>query len=390
MNVITELSVTIGKPLLGNPSLETEYQGMKRASSLAFKPSLNNNITASPICSLVNEYTRSPSKMSRKTNLELMKACDSFPYPQTDDELYLQHTSTYYHLRIAALPEITLGFLLPSVALTLSNLPDWDVDSDASPRLVTLITGDNERTRSAAVAKTTAAMKATGHWKVLDKWRSELYPIYGPRNELLFTIERSASPLFGVVTYGVHMTVYSYTSTSFEEGQEPEMIIWVPRRSSTKQTYPSMLDNTVAGGIAAGEVPFESLVREAMEEASLPEPLIRRKAKATGCVTYFHIRDSRAGGEVGLLQPECQYCYDLDLTGEEGIECKPNDDEVEGFEILTIEQVKAALEKEEFKPNCALVMIDFLVRHGFITKENEKNYAEIVARLHRRLEFPMG
>lgn len=190
------------------------------------------------------------------------------------------------------------------------------------------------------------------------------------------------------------MTVYSYAKLNEAgtdaQSEEQEMRIWVPRRSSTKQTYPSMLDNTVAGGIAAGEAPFECLVRESMEEASLLEHVVRRRAKAAGCVTYFHIRDQRAGGETGLLQPECQYVYDLDLTGEEGVECKPNDEEVEGFEVLSVQEVREALEREEFKPNCAAVMIDFLVRHGKISREEDKDFAEICARLHRRLEFPMG
>jgi 8-oxo-dGTP pyrophosphatase MutT (NUDIX family) len=53
---------------------------------------------------------------------------------------------------------------------------------------------------------------------------------------------------------------------------------WVPRRARNKQTYGGMLDNTVAGGISTGEVPFECLVREASEEASLPEDLVREGA----------------------------------------------------------------------------------------------------------------
>lgn len=326
------------------------------------------------------------------SHISLLSACDSFPYPPSD--LHEQHISTYYHLRISSHPETTLGYLLPSVALTLSNLSDWDVDSDAVPRTVTLVTGNNAAERTLAIAKTTAAMKATGHWKVLDKWRGELYAVFGEGGEEVFRIERSASPLFGVVTYGVHLTAYTITNSSDDSAQsEKQMKIWVPRRSKTKQTYPGMLDNTVAGGITAGEAPFESVVREAMEEASLPESLVRKRAKAVGCVTYFHIRDSRAGGETGLLQPECQYVYDLDLTPDvEGMEvvCKPNDDEVEAFELLSVEEVLKALGKEEFKPNCAVVMIDFLVRHGIITRENERDYIEICSRLHRRLDFPIG
>jgi 8-oxo-dGTP pyrophosphatase MutT (NUDIX family) len=318
---------------------------------------------------------------TKKTHLDLLNDCDSFPYPSSP--LYAQHTSTYYHLRLYDFPDVTLGYLLPSVALTLTNLPDWSVSSQHDePRTVTLLNGSTSAERSAIIAKTTQAMRETGHFRVLDKWRGELYAVYGPSGEEVFRIERSASPLFGVVTYGVHLTGYT------RDKESGTLKLWVPRRAKTKQTYPSMLDNTVAGGMAAGEQPFECMVREAMEEASLPEGISRR-AKAVGCVTYFYIRDERAGGETGLLQPECQYVYDLDLAGEDVI-CKPNDEEVEAFELLGVEQVLTALGNAEFKPNCALVMIDFLIRHGIITKENEKDYAEIVQRCHRRLQFPMG
>jgi len=53
-------------------------------------------------------------------------------------------------------------------------------------------------------------------------------------------MERSATPLFGVVTYGVHMTAY----VPGPDGVRPELL-WIPRRSDSKTTYPGMLDNTV-------------------------------------------------------------------------------------------------------------------------------------------------
>ncbi|KAJ2986924.1 hypothetical protein NUW58_g4800 [Xylaria curta] len=43
---------------------------------------------------------------------------------------------------------------------------------------------------------------------------------------------------------------------------------------------------------------------------------------------------------------------------------------------------------ESYKPNCALVVVDFFVRHGIITPDNEPDYAEILRRLHRKLPFP--
>src|SRR5579862_2449088 len=52
-------------------------------------------------------------------------------------------------------------------------------------------------------------------------------------------MERSATPLFGFVTYGVHMTV-CVPPTQFQPMQ-----IWTPVRSSSKPTYPGMLDNSL-------------------------------------------------------------------------------------------------------------------------------------------------
>jgi 8-oxo-dGTP pyrophosphatase MutT (NUDIX family) len=266
--------------------------------------------------------------------------------------------------------------MLPSVAEVFRGVPHWSIDDNE--RILTLTEGTDAATRTAAIQTTFLALRATGHFKVLDKWRDELYAVYGREKELLFNVERAASPLLGVVTYGVHLTAYVNTAAGLK--------IWIPRRARSKQTYGGMLDNAVAGGIASGESAFESLVRECGEEASLEEELVRSRAKTGGCVTYFYIRDERAGGETRLLQPECEYVYDLELP--EDVSPKPGDNEVEEFYLWTVEEVKNAMAKGDFKPNCAVVMLDFFVRHGILTAENEKDYIEIVARMHRRFEFP--
>ena len=214
-------------------------------------------------------------------------------------------------------------------------------------------------------------------FEVLTGWRSEGYPIYGPNRELILSMERSVTPLLGVVTYGVHMTAYITTP----EG----MKIWAPRRADTKQTYPGMMDNTVAGGLSTGEEPIGCLMRECEEEASLPRH-VAEKAKPCGTLTYFHIRDPRAGGETGLCQPECQYIYDLELPTD--VIPKPGDDEAVDFRLLSVKEVQDALADGNFKPNCALLLLEFLVRHSIITPETEPDYIEIVSRFHRKLEYP--
>ena len=60
-----------------------------------------------------------------------------------------------------------------------------------------------------------------------------------------------------------------------------------------------MLDNSVAGGITAGMTPFDSVVKESMEEASIPEDIIRRYAKPTGAISYFF----------RCAFPSCQYLF---------------------------------------------------------------------------------
>jgi 8-oxo-dGTP pyrophosphatase MutT (NUDIX family) len=311
------------------------------------------------------------------SNLDLVHQCDGFPYPESDPTAYLTRINTYYQLRVSG-HFYALGYMLPSVVEIFRGVANWSIDDEE--RLLTLTAGSTAEERSKAVATTLLAMRQLGHFKVLNKWRDELYAVYGKGKELLFNVERSASPLFGVVTYGIHLTAYTRNKDT------GEIKIWTPRRARTKQTYGGMLDNAVAGGIASGESPFESLVRECGEEASLSESLVREKARAAGTVTYYYIRDERAGGETNLMQPECQYIYDLELP--EDTIPKPGDDEVEEFYLWSIEEVKQAMENGEFKPNCALVVLDFLIRHGFLTTENEPNFIEIVSRLHRRLEFP--
>lgn len=59
--------------------------------------------------------------------------------------------------------------------------------------------------------------------------------IGGTMSNKAFTLERAACAIFGLPTYGVHMTAY--------EGSGRDMKIWVPRRAETKATWPGKLDN---------------------------------------------------------------------------------------------------------------------------------------------------
>jgi 8-oxo-dGTP pyrophosphatase MutT (NUDIX family) len=279
---------------------------------------------------------------------------------------------------------VPIGYILESVFTKLAQVPvriKGELEVNRSKRTISLFHQlPTEEERSKAAAATATYWRENKTFEILEGWRDELYPVYGPGNELLYSIERSASTLLGVVTYGVHMTAFVR-----DENASYGMKIWVPRRAAGKQTYPNMLDNTVAGGISTGEEPFECLVREAEEEASLPFS-ISRNATPHGTITYVYVRESRAGGESGMAQPECQYVYDLELPA--NLIPKPNDSEVQEFYLWSVEEVQEHLGKGEFKPNCALLVLDFFIRHGILTQENETDFEEIKTRIHRDLEFP--
>ena len=228
------------------------------------------------------------------------------------------------------------------------------------------------------LAELLAHARREGTFEVLKGWRDELYPVM--HGEQGLRMERSGSALFGIVTLGVHLTAYTRV--------DGELKIWVPRRARSKQTYGGMLDNTVAGGISEGESVFTALLRECEEEASLSSEFVRQRVVASGTVSYMHVRDARAGGETGLLQPEVQYVYDLELPAD--VIPRPCDTEVEEFYFWEWKRVLKAMQDEEFKPNCALVLVDFFVRHGLLTLEDDAQYTELVPRMHRKLPFPVS
>ncbi|KAF8524229.1 NUDIX hydrolase domain-like protein [Gautieria morchelliformis] len=209
-------------------------------------------------------------------------------------------------------------------------------------------------------------------------WRDELYPVYidafGPRTDdcVAFVLERAACALFGLVTYGVHMTMYT-----------TDWKIWVPTRARTKPTWPLFLDNTVAGGIPYGLSPFEALLKECVEEANLAESFVKAHAKPCGSVSYFY-RSTK-----GYLQPEVQFVYDLQVPHDQEKKYipKPLDGEVESFQLEGLDVVVEKMQRGLFKPNCALVLVDFMIRHGKITPESEPNYLDVVTRLHGKFGF---
>lgn len=217
---------------------------------------------------------------------------------------------------------------------------------------------------------------------MLQKWRNETFSIYDSHGDVLLEVERCASALFGIVTYGVQLLCYVN-----DRQNGLGLRLWIGKRSHRKQTYPGMLDCTAAGGLPTGTLPIEAVMCEAQEEASIPYEFAKGNIKSMGPISYFHIRGSKAGGEIGLLQPEVEYTYALEL--EAGMVPTPSDSEVESFTLYTVEETVEFLKQGLFKPNSAVVIVKFLIEHGIVNCVNDPDYEEILSHLARPLEFPV-
>jgi hypothetical protein len=74
-----------------------------------------------------------------------------------------------------------------------------------------------------------------------------------------------------------------------------------------------------------------------------------------------------------------QFCFDLELP--EDFTPRNTDGEVDDFSLMPIEQVAEIVQStRDFKPNCALVVTHFLLRHGLLPPEHP-DYVEIAQRL---------
>ncbi|XP_041859080.1 thiamin pyrophosphokinase 2 [Melanotaenia boesemani] len=261
-----------------------------------------------------------------------------------------------------------VGWIPPQVASVLSRYPQvFSLPQGGAVSLCPSL--DSYQRRSEAVDAVLQTLRQEDSLTCLKGWRDERYSVM-PRfsDPPLMWMERAATSLFGVKRYGVHINGYTVSDTG-------EVSIWLARRSKTKQTYPGLLDNMAAGGLAAGVGIKHTLIKECQEEACVPED-IAVKAHPVATVSYTY------EDEEGVF-PESQFVFDLQLPPE----FKPRvaDGEVQAFYLLPIERVKELLATDDFKPNSAMVVLDFLIRHSFVEPDTEPCYQDFVAGLHQTL-----
>jgi 8-oxo-dGTP pyrophosphatase MutT (NUDIX family) len=198
---------------------------------------------------------------------------------------------------------------------------------------------------------------------VISPLRGERYPVgTGWGAPPLAQLDRAAVAVFGTESYGLHVN-------GFVRGDDGGLSLWIATRARDRAVAPGQYDNMVAGGQPIGLSLADNLLKEAHEEAGLP-PALARRAVPVGALRYC--LETPEG-----LKRDRLFLYDLELP--RNVVPVNTDGEVESFALRSLDWVaKSVRETLDWKFNVPLVIINFLIRHGYLTSENEPNYLEII------------
>jgi 8-oxo-dGTP pyrophosphatase MutT (NUDIX family) len=267
------------------------------------------------------------------------------------------------HFRPFRVNDATVGMLRHGFAEHLRRWPEVFRVGDQVVRLAPELTGFEART--AALRQVLGELVQEGS---VSHFHGEIYPMTpGSREEAVCVIDRAAAPYFGTRAFGQHVN-------GFVRGRNG-IKMWVARRALDRRQFPGKLDNMTAGGLPQSITLGDNLAKELQEEAGVTAEDAAR-AQPVGALTY--IRETGKG-----LKPDTIYCYDLELPEDFRPVC--TDGEVDTFHLWPLQQVAEVVRaSDEFKLNCNLVVIDFLIRHGFLGPEHEE-YLALTQELHAPL-----
>jgi 8-oxo-dGTP pyrophosphatase MutT (NUDIX family) len=218
--------------------------------------------------------------------------------------------------------------------------------------------------RTAVLADVALTLRAEG---ALPAWRDEVYavaPQFGamPRCH----IERGAARYFGFRTFAAHVNGLA------QRDGAPAM--WLARRSAHKAVDPGLLDNLVGGGIAAGFDVGGTVVKEAWEEAGIPEALAR-DARPAGIV---HVRRALFDG----LQRETIFVHDLRLPA--GFVPANQDGEAVEHRLVDFREAARLIARsggaDEVTVDASLVVLDGLIRHRVVGPQARERALDALCR----------
>ena len=255
-----------------------------------------------------------------------------------------------------------LGAVSADFAAALAQFPDlFEIRSEgvflrASSKSCDVLTQEIEKVAEILTAQKMLPPPRGEKYRTVDQWG----------NEPVFLLDRAFAPTFGIMAFGVHVNGLVRTKKG--------PYIWIGKRSAAKDVAPGKLDNMVAGGQPAGLGLMENVIKEGAEEADLPAALARQ-ARPVSMITYL-MKDPRG------LKQDSLFVFDLELP--ETFRPRNTDGEIDGFLFMSVEEAMERVKGgDDFKFNVNLVLIDFFMRHGLLSPDNEPEYARLASGLRR-------
>ncbi len=175
------------------------------------------------------------------------------------------------------------------------------------------------------------------------RWRDELLAVTDEQLRPVSVIERGVVRALGITTFAVHLVVA-------RAGDH----VWVQQRALNKATDPGQWDTTMGGQVAAGETAAQALERETWEEAGLRTPQLQGLREAGRII----IRRPVAEGYM------VEHIEVLEATLADSVQPENQDGEVQCFECLSPQELRARLLEDSFTLEAGLILVSWLQRRG--------------------------
>ena len=285
----------------------------------------------------------------------------------------------YYRLYVKGFPR-PVGYVHRSVIVEMPWPDCWAYDSKDNSLIFdggNDIQERNENMRKLLIEACVKARKQTEEDMPLRPVRQLCYehtPVYSHDGQHIMDVDNAATELFGVPEFTVALTAWTYV--------DGHRHYWVPQRSFANIDSPGKFDNLAFGTLEPGEKPFNLMKQLADEQAWLAPVFTNTALRSYGPISYHTFRHKAAF--LATAQPHVQYVYEIELSKHRE-PAVPSD--MRSLKLLDVGQVWRLLASGEFEPDAQMTYLALLVRHEYITAENEPKLQEIQTRLHRRVEF---
>ena len=245
-------------------------------------------------------------------------------------------------LRIGAAAPLRIGSVVPEVAhaLALASFEaGWCIHAFSRP--------------DATLATLAQTLRERG---LLGAWRDELLPVHAESEgvqlgEPVGRIERAAVRALGIATRAVHL---HGVSASLREDEQHR--VWVQLRSLDKANDPGLWDTLMGGMVSAADTLEQALARETWEEAGLRLDALHDVAHA-GVLEIRKPSDVASGVGYTVERIDWYRC-----TVPAGIEPINQDGEVERFELVSPDRVRADVAAGRYTLEAALILAPDLVQ----------------------------